>query len=356
MSLDRRIHPLGAQRCARLGLGLIARVAGFILAITLVVALTAPALALGADAEDAPRLRGDVTVDADVVTIGDLLAGIPEDVAAIAAFRAPGLGENGTIATSRILAAAEQLGLQPPQTFGREEVHVSRAAREIDETEIAAALAEAIAAQRGEPAEALEIRFEGSAPHMRVPPHAAGPVTVTDLRYDPNSGRLAALVYVGESASRRLGQAMVAGRAVTTVEIAVLERPLSRGERIDPRDLRVERRPAANIPQDAWYSGLDLEERVARRNLAAGHALRSGDLVRENLVERGQNVMIVYRSRNLTLTMRGTANEAGVRGQVIAVTNPQSKRVLQATVSGQGQVTVDAPSLGPVAATQRIIQ
>lgn len=356
MSLDRRIHPLGAQRCARLGPGLIARVAGFILAITLVVALTAPALATGDDADDAPRLRGDVTVDADVVTIGDLLAGIPDDVVDIAAFRAPDLGENGTIATTRILAAAEQLGLRPPQTFGRSEVHVTRAAREIDENEIAAALAEAIAAQRGEPAEAIEIRFEGRAPHMRVPPHAAGPVAVTDLRYDHGSGRLAALVYIGESASRRLGQAMVAGRAVTTVEIAMLERPVSRGERINPADLRIERRPAANIPQDAWYAQLDLEERVARRNLAAGHALRSGDLAREVLVERGQNVMIIYRSRNLTLTMRGSANESGARGQVIAVTNPQSRRVLQATVSGQGQVTVEAPSLGPLAATQRIIQ
>lgn len=356
MSLDRRIHPLGAQRCARLGLGLIARITGFILAITLVVAVTAPALAAGGDADDGPHLRGDITVDADVVTIGDLLAGIPDDVVDIAAFRAPDLGENGTIATTRILAAAAQLGLRQPQTFGRKEVHVTRAAREIDENEIAAALAEAIAAQRGEPAEAIEIRFEGRAPHLRVPPQVAGPVSVADLRYDHSSGRLAALVYVGESDSRRLGQAMVAGRAVTTVEIAVLERPLARGERINPVDLRIERRPAANIPQDARYAQLDLEERVARRNLAAGHALRSGDLARELLVERGQNVMIIYRSRNLTLTMRGTAEESGARGQVIAVTNPQSKRVLQATVSGQGQVTVEAPSLGPLASTQRIIQ
>ncbi len=356
MSLDRRIHPLGAQRCARIGLGLIARVAGFVLAITLVVALTVPALATTSGDAPEPRLRGDVTVDADVVTIGDLLADVPEDVVDIAAFRAPDLGEIGTIATSRILAAAEQLGLRPPQTFGRNEVNVSRAAREIDETEIADALAEAIAARSGNPAEAIEIRFEGRAPHMLVPPHAAGAVEVTDLRYDPASGRLAALVYIGESASRRIGQAMVTARAVTTVEIAVLERPLARGARISEADLRIERRPAANVPQDAWYSGLDLEERIARRNLAAGRALRSGDLVRENLVERGQNVMIIYRSRNLTLTMRGTANEAGARGDVIAVTNPQSKRVLQTTVSGQGQVTVDAPSLGPLAAAQRIIQ
>lgn len=354
MSLDHRIHPLGARRCARLGLGVLVRVTGMILAVALVAALTVPALAISDEPE--PRLRGDITVDAEVVTMGDLLGDIPADVTGIAAFRAPDLGEHGTIATARIVAAARQLGLRPPQTFGRTEVHVTRAAREIDEAEIAAALAEAIAMQSGSPAEALEIRFEGRTPQMRVPPHATGSVQVADLRYDPGSGRLAAMVYIGEDATRRLGQAMVAGRAVATVEIAVLERPLARGERISDADLRIERRPAANIPQDARYSGLDLEERIARRNLAAGHALRNGDLARENLVERGQNVMIIYRSRNLTLTMRGTANEAGARGQVIAVTNPQSKRVLQATVSGQGQVTVDAPSVGPVAATPRIIQ
>ncbi len=328
------------------------------LVAALIVALTIlPALATFADAASGElRLRGDVTVEKDVVLIGDLLAGAPADVVDIPAFRAPALGETGTIRTSRILDAAGQLGLPVPETFGREHVSVTRAARIVDADEIARALASAIAEHVTTEAAALDIRFEGNAPALRVSPQETAPVEISDLRFDPSSMRVAALAHVGGTHDGNQARVMITARAVETVEIAVLTRAVARGEPIRAGDYDVERRPLANVPSDTRFTEIDLDERVARRNLAAGSALRQGDLVRKDLVARGENVMIIYRSRNLTLTMRGTANEAGARGDIIGVTNPQSKRVLQATVTGSGQVTVDAPSLGPVAATPRVIQ
>ncbi|MGY6570972.1 MAG: flagellar basal body P-ring formation chaperone FlgA [Salinarimonas sp.] len=328
--------------------------AAALLVAALVILLAVP-MATAADGSGELRLRGDITVEADVVTIGDLLAGAPSDVADIAAFRAPSLGETGTIQTSRILAAAEQLGLPIPKTFGSNQISVTRAARVINAAEIAAALADAVARHIAIQAEALDIRFEGNPPALRVSPHITGVVEVSDLRFDPASMRVAALVHVGGAHSGD-SRVTVSARVVETVEIAVLSRPVARGEAIRPGDYAIERRPLANVPADTRFAEIDLDERVARRNLAAGTALRNGDLVRKDLVARGENVMIIYRSRNLTLTMRGTANEAGARGDNIAVTNPHSKRVLQAVVTGPGQVTVDAPSLGPVATTSRVIQ
>ena len=46
------------------------------------------------------------------------------------------------------------------------------------------------------------------------------------------------------------------------------------------------------------------------------------------------------------------AGEAGAMGDVVSVTNPQSKRVLQGTVSGPGRISVQASSAGRVAAAQ----
>jgi flagella basal body P-ring formation protein FlgA len=325
--------------------------------VALVAIVTLSALTLATDAASGElRLRGDVSIEKDVVTIGDLIAGAPSDLAEIPAFRAPALGETGTIQTSRILAAAEQLGLPVPETFGRDQITVTRAAREVGPDEIANALAEAVAGHVTIDAPALDIRFEGNSPRLTVAPQVTEPVAVSDLRFDPATMRLAALVHVGGATAQNEARTMVSARVVETVEIAVLTRSVPRGEPVRAGDYSIERRPLSNVPADTRFREIDLDERVARRNLAAGTALRGGDLVRKDLVARGENVMIVYRSRNLTLTMRGTASEAGARGDSIAITNPQSKRVLQGIVTGPGQVTVDAPSLGPVAATSRVIQ
>ena len=44
----------------------------------------------------------------------------------------------------------------------------------------------------------------------------------------------------------------------------------------------------------------------------------------------------------LTLTLRGQAQDVGALGDTISVLNVQSKRVVQAVVSGPGRVTVSA--------------
>jgi flagella basal body P-ring formation protein FlgA len=98
-----------------------------------------------------------------------------------------------------------------------------------------------------------------------------------------------------------------------------------------------------------------LAGQVARRALAAGTVVRQGDLAKPELVARGDVVTIVYEIPGMVLTLRGRANEAGAQGDMIAVTNPQSKKILQAQVIAPGKVSVSAALPGPVAsATQPV--
>ena len=66
----------------------------------------------------------------------------------------------------------------------------------------------------------------------------------------------------------------------------------------------------------------------------------------------GDLVTIVYEAPGLLITLRGKANEAGAMGDVVSVTNPQSKRVLQAKVTGPGRVSVQPSAAGRVASAQ----
>jgi len=84
-----------------------------------------------------------------------------------------------------------------------------------------------------------------------------------------------------------------------------------------------------------------------RKQLRAGQALRVADLGKPNLVQRDDNVTLIYESADLYLTIRGKAVESGTEGDVINVLNLQSKRTVSGVVIGRGQVAISvaAPRL-----------
>jgi flagella basal body P-ring formation protein FlgA len=58
------------------------------------------------------------------------------------------------------------------------------------------------------------------------------------------------------------------------------------------------------------------------------------------MVQRDQSVVLVFNTAGVHLTIAGKANESGSMGDVVSVMNLQSKRVIQGTVIGPGQVRV----------------
>ena len=95
----------------------------------------------------------------------------------------------------------------------------------------------------------------------------------------------------------------------------------------------------------AAYAAGDAERMI-------GRMLRAGDVQREEIVAKGDLVTIVYEAPGLLITLRGRANEAGAMGDVVSVTNPQSKRVLQGKVTGAGRISVQPSTAGRVASAQ----
>ena len=77
-----------------------------------------------------------------------------------------------------------------------------------------------------------------------------------------------------------------------------------------------------------------------RKQLRAGQAVRATDLAKPNLVQRDDNVTLIYESTGLYLTIRGKAMEGGAEGDVVNVLNLQSKRTVSGVVIGRGQVEI----------------
>jgi flagella basal body P-ring formation protein FlgA len=131
----------------------------------------------------------------------------------------------------------------------------------------------------------------------------------------------------------------------------VLARGVERGEVIKSSDVVIERRPKAEVGNDA--AGRDNAVGMqARRQLRAGQALRVTDLAKPDLVTRDQNVTLIYESSGLYLTIRGKALEGGTEGDAVNVLNLQSKRTVSGIVVGRGQVSVAISTPRPAPATE----
>lgn len=332
------------RRAAVPSLGMIGRL---ILALATILALSALTLPSMARAAEAMRLRGDVTAKGDVLTLGDLVENAPAALGPRPLFRAPALGATGTIQAARIAEAVARLDLAPLETGGRVQVTVQRAARRVGAPEIEAALKRALEASHGLDGKMLAVRLDGESPTLLAPLDLEGQASAVDVSYDPRSRRVAGLVVLGE----RQASLRVSGQAIEMREVAVLTRSLNRGESIAAGDLTVERRPREGLPSDAQGSGTAVAGQVAQRTLVAGAVLRAGDAAPPDLVQRGEAVTIVFEAPGVSLSMTGLANDTGRLGASISVTNPSSKKVLQATVIGPGRVAV-----GPVRTAQPTLQ
>lgn len=322
--------PVLAFRPGGLSVGMIFRVAFTALALCLALgpALSAERLAL----------KGDIAAKGDALTLADLIQGASGPLSEKPLFRSPGLGQTGTIQARRIVEAASESGLGPVETGGRTQVVVTRVARRIAGPEIEAAVKAAFETQKLLDPDNISIVFDG-APALVVPPDLQGPAGSDELSYDRRTRRLSAIVSVGTAAGEKRASLRVTGTVIETVELTILTRSLGRGETVQPSDLSIERRPKESAPSEIQTDGHQIAGRVARRPLSAGTVLRLGDLARPELIGRGEAILVVYEVPGLSLTVRGKAVEAGALGDTIAVVNPQSKRTVQATVTGPGKAS-----------------
>jgi flagellar basal body P-ring formation protein FlgA len=291
-----------------------------------------------------PALRRAATVTGEIVRIGDLVENAGA-VAEVAIFRAPDLGQTGSVPAARVLDAVRSHHIISLDTRGLDEVLVTRASRAINAKEIEARLLRALAGQPGI-AESKDVaaNFDNEVRTFHIEP--AAELGVARLSYDKQTRRFDAMLDLPTSTGRRPAL-RVTGTLVETAEAVVPLRAIAAGEVLKASDVMIERRPKTDVVAIEDVIGF-----AAKRALKPGQVIRAGDVIKPELVGRNETVTIVFEAPGMLLSIRGTALEAGARGDVINVLNIQSKRTIQATVSGKGRVSVTASTPRLAAATE----
>jgi flagellar basal body P-ring formation protein FlgA len=286
-----------------------------------------------------PALRATVTVNGDIVRIGDLIENAGP-VADVPIFRAPDLGTRGTVATELILDAIRPQHLIGIDTRGLSEVIVTRASRTIAPKEISARIAQALEGQYGfSTARNILVEFDREVHTLNVEPTATGELQVLTLTYNSRTSRFDVTLDLPSSAALRKQATRFTGMAIETIDTVTVDHPIERGAVLKASDLIVQRRPKSEgsaISNIHAAAGL-----AARHELRPGQTLRDADLMKPAVIQRNDTVTIVYEALGFKLTLRGQAQDAGPLGDTISVLNVESKRVVQGVVSGPGRVTVN---------------
>lgn len=285
-----------------------------------------------------PALRASVTVTGNIVRIGDLVENAGP-VAEVPIFRAPDLGTRGTVPAERVIEAIRPHQLIGIDTRGIAEVIVTRATRAIPAAEISERIAKALEGRYGlGEARNILIQFDREVRTLNVEPTVTGELEILTLDYNPRTTRFDVTFDLPSSVALHQQANRFTGTAYETIDAVVAERPVEHGEILKLSDLAIVRRPKSEGPVIGdvhAVAGL-----AARHELRPGQPLHAADLVKPSIVQRNDTVIIIYEVPGITLTLRGQAQDAGALGDTINVLNVQSKRVMQAVVSGPGRVTV----------------
>jgi flagellar basal body P-ring formation protein FlgA len=273
------------------------------------------------------------------VRIGDLIDNAGT-AAQIAVYRAPDLGTTGSLPTTQLLTALQAHQVIGVDTKDIKAVSVTRLSRAIEVKDIQSQVAHALEHRGGlGDAANLSLTFDRELQDVQLEASYSGAIQPVATRYEPRSGRFDVSFEVGSENNAKPTKLRFTGTAIETVDAAVLTRDVQHGDILKSSDVMIERRAKAEVGNDAAARNLAVGMQI-RRAARSGQALRVADLAKPDLVQRDDNVTLIYESSGLYLTIRGKAMENGTEGDAINVTNLQSKRIVSGVVIGRGQVAI----------------
>lgn len=285
-----------------------------------------------------PVLQTDtVTVNDDVVRLGDLFQGLDEKADRAVAY-APAPGRRAVFDARWLYRAAQAHALDwRPQSL-RDRVRVERASTVIDREEIEQHVLDALA-DEGVDIDRATVRLSNRTLRLHLPADTEPEVSVEDVTYDARRSRFSAVIAVIADGAddRRL---RVSGQLQRMVDVPVLARRLARGELISADDVRWISQSSRGLRRNVIMSAEDLVGFETKRALSAGSPVNAADVRPPIAVGKGDLVTIQFRTARMHLTARGQALENGGRGDLIRVTNLQSRQIVEAVVRGPGVVAV----------------
>lgn len=121
-------------------------------------------------------------------------------------------------------------------------------------------------------------------------------------------------------------------------DVPVAQSQLNIGDRVQESDVKFVRREVTTA-QDMTPSMAELQNAKLRRGVRANQIVWRGDLERERLIHRGDQVEVFVSQESWKISLKAIAQDSGMIGDRIRVTSlTDHKKTLNGVVIGKGQV------------------
>ncbi|MET3664597.1 flagellar basal body P-ring formation chaperone FlgA [Caulobacter sp. 1776] len=177
-----------------------------------------------------------------------------------------------------------------------------------------------------------------------------GPTAVLDAGQVQVSARRAGFDWTNSNGVRRIivregvdngGVSANGARAAAArgnVEVLAYARSITVGEIVQPQDLIWTK--MAGAPADAPRDSDAIVGLAAKRPLREGAAVSMRDVGAAQVIKSGDLITVTYDDGGISLSLQGKAMAAAATGDVFAVQNTLSKKIIQAVATGPGAAAV----------------
>ncbi len=126
-------------------------------------------------------------------------------------------------------------------------------------------------------------------------------------------------------------------RLTITIPLLTAANPLSRGQMISIQDVTISMVDLLRFRRQGFSTPDTVIGAKIKKNVRVGDVIEQSDVC---IVCRNESVVIKAGRSGMSITTKGTAMSDGVIGEQIKVKNDKSNRIIDAQVSGVGEVTV----------------
>ncbi|PHY22286.1 flagellar basal body P-ring formation chaperone FlgA [Caulobacter sp. BP25] len=168
--------------------------------------------------------------------------------------------------------------------------------------------------------------------------------------WDNSQGIRRIIVREGADKGGAASRGGLAGAPRGNVEVLAYARSITVGEIVQPEDLIWVK--MAGGPADAPRDSDAVIGLAAKRPLREGAAVSIRDVAAPQVIRSGDLITVTYSDGGISLSLQGKAMAAASTGDVFAVQNTASKKIIQAVATGPGAAAVGPQAQGLQARSQ----